>query len=263
MDEILEQINAAKFKAKIIDSNRDAFDLFRDTCSLIEAAITEPRDITEPYARALDLLFIQAYKSYTAVYFLAVRGHGEDAATILRRLLEISLQVCYLAKDYDERSQRGKNYLAYYWAQVPSLLKLSLDEKMRDRLQDLYKKHQHPLTFDRKGRANNWWCGTIRNLANRLGLVETYDQDYTFLSQMAHGTTQGVLVDIRNNRIEIRSDLMVREIWVFGVRYMLNVAFEWNNHFNLIDGAGLIALSNRALSFNFAKAVNRKLENGV
>jgi hypothetical protein len=243
----------AKFRARIIDENRAAFDLWRHTCALVEGAIPTPRDISDPYARALDLLFIQGYKSFSSLYVLCVRGQGEDAATILRRLLEISLQAGYLANDPEARELRGKQYLAYYWAQVPDLLKTGLDVPTRERLNAMYEAHKHLLAFDRRGRPSNWWSGTIRDLADRLGLLDTYDQDYTFLSQMAHGTTQGILLEIRSEGIEIRSDRMVREILVFGCRYILGLTLLWNERFNLVDEKVRTGLSSKALGFDFRR----------
>jgi len=219
----------------------------------VEGAVPKPRDISVPYARALDLLFIQGYKSFSSLYVLCVRGEGEDAATILRRLLAISWQAGYLANDPEARELRGKQYLAYYWAQVPDLLKAGLDAPTRERLEAMYKAHKHLLAFDRRGRPRNWWCGTIRDLADRLGLLETYDQDYTFLSQMAHGTTQGILLEVRSEGIEIRSHRMVPEILVFGCRYILGLALFWNESFNLVDEEVRAGLSSEALGFDFRR----------
>jgi len=76
----------AEFQAWMVEANRPAFILWRRVCSLMEEAIVRPRNIQPAFARALDMLLIQAFKSFASLYLLCVRGLGEDAATLLRRL---------------------------------------------------------------------------------------------------------------------------------------------------------------------------------
>jgi hypothetical protein len=54
--------------------------------------------------------------------------------------------------------------------------------------------------------------------------------------------------------LEIRTDILVPEILVFGTRYMLNVAKHWSDAFGVLETADLLALANDAVNFNFAVA---------
>jgi hypothetical protein len=51
--------------------------------------------------------------------------------------------------------------------------------------------------------------------------------------------------------VDIRTGTLVREILVFGTRYVLDVTRLWNEHFNQIDGAGLAKLAREAARFDF------------
>jgi hypothetical protein len=200
----------------------------------------------------LDILFVQEFKSHGSLYFLCVHGHGEDGATILRRMLEIAFQTEYLCNDPFERENRAERYLAWFWLQADSRLKSGIPEPGRTWWQHKYNTHKH-LILGADGRPlRNWWGNkSIRELANDLGLLKTYDHDYRFLSQMAHCTAQGILMSRVGNTVEIRTDILVREILVFGTRYMIKVTKHWNDTFRFIEASRLEELACKAVRFNF------------
>src|SRR5450755_3747098 len=86
------------FRKQMLDRHRPAFDVWFRLAQLLENAVVKERKGTlqSAFACALDLLFIEAFKSHGSLYFLCVNGCGEDAATIARRLFENALQVGYL-----------------------------------------------------------------------------------------------------------------------------------------------------------------------
>ena len=122
-----------EFMRRIVERYSRAFDLWCRTHELLEGVIPTNRDLSSPFSRALDILFVQAFKSHGSIYVLCVRGQGEDAATILRRMLEIALQVRYLFAETDphERDVRGRRFLAYYWLQAPERIKVALCAEAR------------------------------------------------------------------------------------------------------------------------------------
>jgi uncharacterized protein DUF5677 len=210
----------AEYRARMIEKHRPAFDLWRRCHELLESVVPVARDQSLPFARAADIMFIQAFKSHGSLYVLSVRGHGEDAATILRRMLEIALQMRFLCEIPAQRLDRAQRYLAWFWLQAEKRIKVGLRPEQQVWWQTQYDAHKG-LILKSSGRPKrNWWGDSnIRDLANTLGLVDTYDQDYRFLSQMAHCTSQGILLGKIGNVIQIRTDMLVREILVFGTRY--------------------------------------------
>lgn len=243
----------AEYKAGMWDRHRPAFTLFQDTLHCVEAVIAHPRDIEPTFARALDMLFIQGYKSFSSIYLLCVRGHGEDAATILRRLLELSAQAIYLARDPSEsvREERGGRYVAYHWAQVRDILDSDLDREVKQYWQDMFELHKGLISFDKNGNPTDWW-GTRRmiDLFKLIDFEHIYRGDYAFLSKMAHGTSQGILVDYRRARADIRSDHFVRIALVSSCSYILGMARVWNDHFGLLDEAVIEQSIEKCRSFD-------------
>ena len=246
------EVTPREFKARMIDRHRAAFHLWRHCHEILEAAVTRPRDVTSVFSRALDILFVQAFKSHGSLYFLCVHGHGEDGATIARRILEIAFQVQYLYEDVALQEERAKKYLAWFWLQAEDRIKRRLPGRERNWWKARYDAHKHLITRPSGKPFRNWWGDLgIRDLANKLGLGQTYDQDYRFLSQMAHCTAQGILVKNRAGTVQIRTDALVRELLVFGTRYMIEIARRWSEHFAIIEIPVLASLASEALDFDF------------
>jgi hypothetical protein len=212
-----ENDRPSSFRATVINSNRSGFALFRRTAELLEEVVMKPRPHSSRFVLALDALFLQAYKTFCGVYFLAVRGHGEDAATLLRRLLEITAQIGYLTYDPnpDERESRANRYFAY-----------------------------NP---DHRG---YWWGGNIRDLFDSIGLVDTYDQDYRLLAQISHTCAQRLLFGVEKGSIQIRSAETFTPTVVFASRYVLGTAIKWNEVFNLLDVPRIASAIDEAIHFS-------------
>jgi hypothetical protein len=206
------EVAPGQFRARMIDHHRRFFKLWGRCHEVLERCVTVPRDISQPYARALDILFVEAFKSHGSIYVLLVRGHGECAATILRRLLEIAFQVGYLADKPSSRQDRAERYLAWFWCQAHDRVRAVLPRKEKAWWQVQYHNHKH-LILDASGKPfRNWWGkGSIRDLAVALNLADTYDRDYKFLCQFAHCTSQGLLLERRGSNVEIRTDLLVAD----------------------------------------------------
>lgn len=241
------------FKKQMIDKHRSAFAAWLRLAQMLEEVVVKDRTPDSAFSRALDLFFIQAFKSHQSLYLLAVVGHGEDAATVARRLFEISLQVGYLCSDPADREERGRRFLAHFWHNSKDLIGVeTLPEERRKWWEEQYERHKHLLLFNKRGEPSPYWFGSnFAQLAETLGIRETYDKDYRFLSHVAHSSSRGLLLDRVGDLIQIKTDLLVREILVFGTRYALWVAANWNAHFALIDSNSLDNLRDDLLSFDF------------
>ena len=63
--------------------------------------------------------------------------------------------------------------------------------------------------------------------------------------------TQGLLLDKINDRIQIKTDRVIREILVYGTKYALWVPANWNEHFPLIDATILEKMRDDTINFDF------------
>ena len=135
MSEVLKR---SEFEARMIEQHRPAFELWQRCHEMLESVVPEGRGLSSPFARALDILFVQAFKSHGSLGLLSRAGQGEDGATVARRMLEIAFQSKYLCAEVDRRDERGKKYLAWYWLQAPKRLKADLPPDVRTRWQSQY-----------------------------------------------------------------------------------------------------------------------------
>lgn len=239
------------FKKQMLDKHRPAFEVWLHCAQLLEESVVIERRLDSAFARALDLFFIEMFKSHQSLYPLCVMGHGDDAATIARRLFEIALQVGYLCSA--ESEQRGAIFLAHFWHTSKELAAvIELPEDRRLWWEEQYRHHKHLLRFNKKGDPATYWFGSnFAQLAEALGLKKTYDEDYRFLSHVAHCSSRGLLLDKVDSVLQIKTDRLIREILIFGTRYALWVAAHWNEHFGLIDAAKPENVRDEALGFNF------------
>ncbi len=254
------QSNAAAKKATI-DRHRAGFDLWRFVHETLEDVVIRGRNHKGSFERALDLLFIQAFKSHGSMYSLCVLGHCEDAATITRRILEIALQVGYLDSEESERENRGQQYLAYFWHLTKGILAdPSLSSENRQRWQQLYDQNKKWLKFNKRGRPLTNWSGlSFANLASKLNTQQTYEVDYRFLSNAAHSAAAGSMWNVVGGTPQITDDTFVTPILVYGTRYMLAVTEVWNAHFKLIEESKMEAFRKQGLNVDF-RATNDTLK---
>lgn len=257
------QSNAAAKKATLM-RHRAAFNLWLFVHQTLEGIVIRDRNVQSCLARALDHLFIQAFKSHGSLYSLCILGHCEDAATIARRILEIALQVGYLDCEESEREKRGREYLAYFFHLVPKgiLGNPSLTPKERERWQELYDENKKWLKFTKSGNPLPTWAGlSVADLAKKLNMQITYDVDYRFLSNMAHGSSAGSLLRIVAGTLQITDDTAVTPILVYGSRYMLAVTEVWNAQFKLIEEKNMVELRNASLTFDLQQAASELKKN--
>jgi len=255
-DEMARGIEQNKaLKKLMLERHRPAFDLWFRLAQVLEEAVVKERMVDSAFGRALDLFFLQTFKSHQSLYPLCVMGHGEDAATIARRLLEISLQVGHLVSEESKREEHGEAYLAHFWHNAADILaKTELPEAQRKWWEQHYQLYKPRLKFNSKGRpANTWFGSNFAGLAATLGLQETYEKDYRFLSNVAHCSSRGLLLEKINNAVQIKSEFLVPEILVYGSKYTLWITANWNEHFALIEPAKLEQLRDEAINFRFKK----------
>lgn len=252
--------NAAA-KSATLAKHRAAFGLWLLIHQTLEKVVTCDRNLQSSFARALDHLFIQAIKSHGSLYSLCVLGHCEDAAMIARRIFEIALQIGYLDSEEPEQENRGREYLAYFFHLVPKgiLSNPLLTPEERQRWQHLYEQNKQWLKFNKSGNPLPSWSGLgVADLASKLKMQKTYDEDYRFLSNMAHGSSAGSLLRIIDGKLQITDDSAATPILVYGTRYMLAVTEVWNAEFKLIEESEMVELRNSCLNFDVQAAADNR-----
>lgn len=245
---MIDDLTNKEFAATIRSKFQNEFEFYDRVQKVIEQAIQQPRDRNTAFARALDSLFIQAHKSFDSIYLLVTCGSGEDAATILRRLLEIVWQIQYLVGEADDdetkRSGRANRYLAYQFAPMLEQFGQDIikDPVWQNALKEAKKGGKHLFNVNKHGNLENWWEGSIYDLSKTVGQQKVYSNTYSFLSKIAHGSSRALLARISVHQEEIRTEGYADKFLFEACKYMLVATLAWHKQFNLIDQRTIGAL---------------------
>ena len=225
--------NPADFRAGIREKYARQFALHREVAERLEEVISARRQLPSHVHVALDMLMTQAYKTHLAVRLLAERAQAEDAATMTRRLMELGIQAVYIGCDDDVEvtASRAGCYLAWIWRSAPDELHRHVPEAARQEWQKLVDDYGPQLPKARR------WGPSFRDMFEAAGLLDAYEQDYTLLSAIAHGSARDLALHYAMPIINLRSDMHVPALLIFASRYYLSVADAWNRHFTRIDPA--------------------------
>jgi hypothetical protein len=84
-------------------------------------------------------------------------------------------------------------------------------------------------------RAWEAFWDTHKHMFSSLGFSDAYDEDYSFLSSIAHGRPPTLVSDYGEAPvIPVRPDRHVSMLLVYGMRYFLGIVHRWNEVFELI-----------------------------
>jgi hypothetical protein len=129
-----------------------------------------------------------------------------------------------------------------------------LPEDRRTWCEEEHSRHKRWLGVNKNNEALPFWFGSnFRELAKQLGFEGAYNADYRFLSHVAHCSSRGLLLATVGGTIHIQSDRLIRETLVYGTKYALYTAANWNEHFHLIDAARIDELLDNATNFDFKR----------
>ncbi len=141
-------------------------------------------------------------------------------------------------------------YLAQFWhyAKEPSGA-ITMPKQQRKWWEEQYNRHKNWLRF-KNNKPHPYWSGlNFRELATEIGFRDTYDQDYRLLSNIAHCSACGLLLEKAEEQIQIQTDRLIGPILVYGTKYMLWVTAHWNEHFKLVEGSKLDEILNETMNF--------------
>lgn len=219
-----------QFRAQVRARHRHSFDVYARVAAEMQALVAVPRTLTDLPARAVDMLFAQAFKTLTAIGELSTLALVEDTATLVRRQLELAVQAIYIARDSKEstRSQRAGMYLAFLWHKWPSALRARLPAAERQAWEALYREYGKAFTASRKS-----WGPNFRQMFEYAEQVDTYQQDYTHLSNIAHGAPPSLVYQYAQPTVALHDDREVGGLLLYASRYALATTMVWNDIFAL------------------------------
>jgi hypothetical protein len=213
-----------EFRRGIVEKHRQYFDHIYMLHQFAEEAARKYRGLSRTaYHASLSLIFAKAYKSFDAVRRLCEIASCEDAAVILRSLLNLLAVTRWISLD---PGKRAKKYLAWYWVAMRTDA-----ERFKDRfpaawiptIQGHYNRVKREFECkDAKGKirlAKRWYepeARTIQDLFVQVGLETQYEEAYRTLSAVEHSDCIAYFAMVAESekgtdesRLEVHSDLFV------------------------------------------------------
>ncbi len=221
-----EPLSEEQFRQQIYETHREHWDHVYTLHRFAEGAMCSYKGFANtPYKECLILIFARAFKSYDAVRRLCEVASCEDAAVILRSLLNLLVVVRWISLDEQKRARR---YSHWYWVRMYEEIQKMKDSVSPDRLQfiqDRYDRVKSQFQYkDKKGAIrffDHWYqpeANTIRDLFVQVDLEKHYEEAYRPLSGIEHSDATAFLQMITSveaatdeRRLEIQSDLFVPE----------------------------------------------------
>lgn len=213
-----------QFRSAIRQQHQQEFSLHRELAMLVEReVISKSRSHPDAVSLVLDMLIVQAYKAHLTAAVVGELGHLEDMATIARRLFELAIQSIYIGGDGEEatRLKRANQFIAYLWDSVPESRKKTLPPAIASDWEAM----ANEAGVRNADRVR--WGPPFATMFEYAGHRDLYDQDYKFLSALAHGSSEALIVQYSLLPIPVRSTDYVGTLLIYSSKYYLNVLDHW------------------------------------
>lgn len=226
----------SEYRTSVRARHSEAFALHRQTTLAFESAICSAHASPTVTHVAVDMLMLQAHKSHLSVALLAEHGLVEDAATITRRLLELSVQGAFIMSEQNAKShdQVAGRYLLRLWQELPDKVKARLPKSTANYWEELLEQHM-PLVATTAKR----WGPTFKDMFTAIDALDLHDQDYAFLSSIAHGSHERLIVDYSKQTIPVPSHEPTSVLLVYASRYYAALGGHWNTLFGAVHPSKL------------------------
>ncbi len=253
-----------QFREMTIAKHREHFDHFYRLHELAQVSLGKYRGLNENhYHAALHLIFPRAYKSFDSIRRLCEIASCEDAAVILRCLLNLMVVTRWLS--LKPKSRAGK-YLAWYWIEMNREAEQAQGAIPSEWIADILKNYRanKPLFEhkDKRGRtkiAKHWYepeAQSIYDLFKQVNLEKQYQEAYRPLSGVEHSDALAFFAMVVNaerkeneRRLEIQSDLFVPHYLRNAFQYFADIFRTCNKTIAFADAAQLEQIVDDGMKF--------------
>lgn len=244
----------ADFKAAIYKAHRNHFDHVYQLHQIAQDAVLSFRTWTDtPYRASLSLIFARAFKSFDSVRRLCEIASCEDAAVILRSLLNLMAVTRWLSL---KPSVRARKYLHWYWVQMhldaqrlQGVIPAQLIPVIERQYQRVKAQFEYIGKNGEKKHAKKWHepdAGNIHELFLQVGLEQQYEEAYRPLSGIEHSDATAFFAMVRGagqrgpeKRLEVQSDIFVPHYLRNAFQYFGDICEVCNRTIPLFDDAKL------------------------
>lgn len=223
------------------------------------------------YHLSLALILPKAFKSFDAVRRLCEIASCEDAAVILRSLLNLLAVTRWISI---EPEKRARKYLAWYWVAIQSdaqRFKDRIPPEWIPMIQNRFDRVKHQFEYKgSKGKtkmAEHWYQPEVQNLREmfvEVGLEKHYDEAYKPLSGIEHSDATSYLPMLMSaeqregeRRLEIQSDLNVPHYLRNAFQYFAEILRLCNHTNQVADDSQFEQIISEGMKFYQADMESR------
>lgn len=242
----------------------DAFQSLRTAMDAINRRHFKLFDLPA-HQRIFLFILTRSIKTYSSIRLLCEQGFGQDAATLLRSLLENLVTAEYILYDPDQADKHARRFVAYKWIilrrhlqeeeqRLDILGKAAMDDFIARKTVIIQKADEFIKEFKvSSDRALVTWSGrTVRDMAKaaRKELLEEYDRTFRMCSRFSHpgilGDHEYIVQDGKNLIFSPNpSDIGINSNLTRAVRYAAAFLALTGRLFDLNDRNAAVLLTER------------------
>lgn len=211
----------------------------------------EKRGLKSLSERVLAVLFTKNFKTYHAIRVLCQVGFDQDAAHLIRGLLDTLIDIYYITdREQDERAQRYIDYSAIYKkklfdaierAENSGTFRVQKDGNTSpNKIETHYGQIMKKYKLSVKSAKHNWPGITKRKMAQETGLIHDYDLDYKYWSNYIHSSamvTGSYFIPDNDRKVFTltleSSDRVRSSVLNSSYKYFFMTLERFNKHFQL------------------------------
>lgn len=225
----LIRVNLYRYRFESIMRGKYA-DLFRfneELRQIVDSIFDKGYGTGKPKELFVAFALGKAYKTHQAVLNLCIQGYGQDAAILVRSLLDLAIITPYILNDPTDG--RVNRYLEHGWIKKEQMfnhatkenpsLAMAFEERAKNpKPNDLTKETvieqaklaQDTYQFDRY----DWSDKTIAKMAQEVGKGKAYQTVYKLMSDISHSSVNAMSEYMKVDETGVTVDISPGTIWV-------------------------------------------------
>jgi len=258
------EMHEEDFAQSIYAKHQAHFDHYHRLQMFSQECLTKYRGFTkDAYYAAVQLILPRAHKSFDAIRRLCLLASCEDAAVVLRCLLNLMAVTRWLSVDPQKRAGR---FLAWYWVELhrlaekdPTIFPPHWLPVIENKFAAVKSAFEHK---DAKGKVKivkHWYqpeANGLIDLFRQVDLEKHYDEAYRPLSGTEHSDVMAYFAMFANakktngeTQLEIQSDSFACTYLRNGFQYFGDIFVICNKTMALADPAKLEEIINAGIEF--------------
>ncbi|MGB6845847.1 MAG: DUF5677 domain-containing protein [Candidatus Acidiferrales bacterium] len=248
----------------ILQKYKGHFAHFHDLQQICEWSLVRYRDIARgAYHASLQLICPKALKSYDSIRRLCEIASCEDAAVILRSLLNLLVVTRWISLDGENRARK---YLDWYWVQLHRDAERFHDVVPAEWLREIDGRyHAVKVRFEVKGKqgkakmVKHWYqpeANTIFDMFQAVDMQREYEEAYQLLSGFEHSDCISYFPMLREadrkeggTELAVHSDIFVPHYLRNAFQYFAGIFQICNDTMVLADPMKFEAIVAAGISF--------------